>query len=445
MPDRPVGVRRVLVAAALLLGSACSSPARDTAGSAGSAVPPAPATEGSATAPSGTALAGALPLDQDLEREEFTPLIIATIGPDPIPVKGTDERFHVAYELTVLNDAPRPAVITEVQTLDGDAAGSPITTLSQEAVVARIMLTADYPSEVTPVTEIPPGRTAILILEDVYDTLEEVPAAVTHRIAARFGAVPSGQGEIANKYPDQVTQMGGPVVTSTVRPVVIGPPLTGDGWLANNGCCGLNAHRNVMVPLGGRINGGERFAVDWLRVDVSAGPPLVRDGDVATVEGDADDNESYLAFGAPVIAVADATVVAVVSDQPEAPPLTILPGLRLDQVTGNYVILDLGNSVYALYAHMKTDSAQVSVGDRVSKGEQIGELGNSGNTSEAHLHFQLMQSPLPFTSDQVPWVIDEFDFVGTASPDGFFEVPPPGPRSDVLPLQGSVCNFPADQ
>src|SRR4051812_15000690 len=138
MPDRPVGVRRVLVAAALLLGSACSSPARDTAGSAGSAVPPAPATEGSATAPSGTApsgtaLAGALPLDQDLEREEFTPLIIATIGPDPIPAKGTDERFHVAYELTVLNDAPRPAVITEVQTLDGDAAGSPITTLSQEA------------------------------------------------------------------------------------------------------------------------------------------------------------------------------------------------------------------------------------------------------------------------------------------------------------------------
>jgi murein DD-endopeptidase MepM/ murein hydrolase activator NlpD len=67
---------------------------------------------------------------------------------------------------------------------------------------------------------------------------------------------------------------------------------------------------------------------------------------------------------------------------------------------------------------MKHDSATVQVGDRVKKGQRIGRLGNSGNTSEPHLHFQMMPGPLTLTYDNVPWEIDHFILLGDATEGG---------------------------
>ena len=65
----------------------------------------------------------------------------------------------------------------------------------------------------------------------------------------------------------------------------------------------------------------------------------------------------------------------------------------------------------------------VRVGDRVTKGQEIGRVGNSGNTYEAHLHFQLMRSALPLSSDQVTWVIDDFTLAGTVTVEGIVAEP----------------------
>jgi murein DD-endopeptidase MepM/ murein hydrolase activator NlpD len=83
----------------------------------------------------------------------------------------------------------------------------------------------------------------------------------------------------------------------------------------------------------------------------------------------------------------------------------------------------------------------VRIGDRVTKGQQIGRVGNSGNTTEAHLHFQLMRSPLPLSSDQVTWVIDDFSVAGTVTVDGVANDPVPGPRTDAFPLADTICDF----
>lgn len=56
------------------------------------------------------------------DRDEISPLIVSAVGPDPIPVRGTDGRYHVAYELAVLNAAPRTATLTKVETLADGAA-----------------------------------------------------------------------------------------------------------------------------------------------------------------------------------------------------------------------------------------------------------------------------------------------------------------------------------
>jgi hypothetical protein len=156
------------------------------------------------------------------------------------------------------------------------------------------------------------------------------------------------------------------VTTSKLQPVVIGPPLIGDSWEAANGCCAVNSHGQALVPIGGRLNGTERFAVDWQRPDVSA-KPLVQNGVEITFKGDPSKNESYLAFNQPLIAVADGTVVRVVSGMPDIPPGTP-PPIPLDQFAGNIVILDLGHGVFALYAHIKQNSVTVKVGDKVTAG-----------------------------------------------------------------------------
>jgi murein DD-endopeptidase MepM/ murein hydrolase activator NlpD len=79
-----------------------------------------------------------------------------------------------------------------------------------------------------------------------------------------------------------------------------------------------------------------------------------------------------------------------------------LGGARL--LAGNIIVLDLGDGVYIALAHLKRRSATVKPGQQVRQGELLGRCGNSGNSSQPHLHFQLMDHPrqslaagLPFT------------------------------------------------
>ena len=60
---------------------------------------------------------------------------------------------------------------------------------------------------------------------------------------------------------------------------------------------------------------------------------------------------------------------------------------------GNHVVLDLGNGEYALLAHLQKGTVRVRVGDRVRAGAALGLVGNSGNSSEPHLHFHVQDRP----------------------------------------------------
>jgi hypothetical protein len=122
----------------------------------------------------------------------------------------------------------------------------------------------------------------------------------------------------------------------------------------------------------------QRFAYDFV---------VVRNGSSHT--GDGTQEDDYHCWGKPVLAPAKAKVVAVerlLADNP--------PGIMdAANPAGNHLILDLGNDEYALLAHLKANSISVEKGDDVEPGQQIGECGNSGNTSEPHLHFHLQDHP----------------------------------------------------
>lgn len=121
---------------------------------------------------------------------------------------------------------------------------------------------------------------------------------------------------------------------------------------------------------------------------------IIQNKDGYSYKGDPLKNESYYAFGKPVLAPADGTVVAVVNDVPDNEPV----GVMNEKVpAGNEVVIDHGGE-YSVLAHLKKGSVTVKVGDKVKSGDEIGLLGNSGNSSEAHLHYQVSDGADLFTS-----------------------------------------------
>src|SRR5699024_469451 len=81
----------------------------------------------------------------------------------------------------------------------------------------------------------------------------------------------------------------------------------------------------------------------------------------------------------------------------------------IQSVAGNYIIMECADNVYAGLVHLQTGSIQVSVGQRVKKGEVIGRVGHSGNSFAPHLHFQLMDSNDIATANGLPVAFEQYE------------------------------------
>lgn len=97
-------------------------------------------------------------------------------------------------------------------------------------------------------------------------------------------------------------------------------------------------------------------------------------------------NENYYAFGAEVVAPYRGKVVTVVDGIKDN-----IPGeMNEQQPAGNYIVIAHPNNEFSMIAHFKMNSIVVKPGDTVKEGQLLGYCGNSGNSSEAHIHFQVM-------------------------------------------------------
>jgi murein DD-endopeptidase MepM/ murein hydrolase activator NlpD len=99
-------------------------------------------------------------------------------------------------------------------------------------------------------------------------------------------------------------------------------------------------------------------------------------------------NEDYFVYGKQILAAAAGTVVTAIDGVPDNEPGSMNPLCAV----GNCLIIDQGSKEYAVYAHLKPDSLRVHRGDKVRKGQVLALCGNSGNSSEPHLHFHLQDN-----------------------------------------------------
>ena len=112
---------------------------------------------------------------------------------------------------------------------------------------------------------------------------------------------------------------------------------------------------------------------------------LIRDNTGATHKGDGQRNEDYYAFGKELFSPCDGEVVLVVDGVKDNVPGTLNPVY----VPGNTVIIKTNLGEFVFIAHFKQHTILVKQGQKVKAGDLLGLCGNSGNSSEPHLHFHL--------------------------------------------------------
>ena len=125
--------------------------------------------------------------------------------------------------------------------------------------------------------------------------------------------------------------------------------------------------------------------------------------------------EDAVTFGLPLLAPAAGTVVRAKDGRRDVDPGPaqfqggIPEGEDRDVILGNYVVIDHGHGEFSLLAHMRNGSIAVKVGDRVRDGQKVGECGNSGNTTQPHVHFQVMDGPDHIGSTGLPIRFSDYE------------------------------------
>jgi murein DD-endopeptidase MepM/ murein hydrolase activator NlpD len=309
----------------------------------------------------------------------------------PSPAR-TEQAWQLAYELHLTNFANKPLRLRRLTVLAADTG----TILVQyEDALSSLLGRTDLAPGQGDVLTIPPGVRAVVYIDLPMAQPPPKGMRLTHRLD-----VESTTGD----HRGMGIQGGAITLASWRQPVVLAPPLRGGYWAAIYDPSWTRGHRRTLYAVDGAVHVPGRFAVDWIKVD-STGHYTKGDATVAT---------HWMGYGEEVLAGADATVAAAVDGMPE--PGKVDPGkptrVPLQDASGNYVSLDLGDGRYAFYEHLKTGSVTVKAGQKVRRGDVIGRLGYSGETTGPHLHMHVADRNDPLNAEGLPFVLDRFGWLG---------------------------------
>jgi hypothetical protein len=361
--------------------------------------------------------AGAVSLATEGSDAGSTQLVIRSVAPAR-SVLTTDERRHLVYELFFQNNDVANVQIVGIDVLAGRRHAS-VASYEGPALATILQIIGGDPASGI----IPPGGMAVAFFDLTRAAERHLPDQFAHRIRS-----------VRDNVPAAIT--GPTVAIDSEDPRRISPPLRGGDLFNVVGCC-RSGHTRALYAFDDDLFLAQRYAADLVRL---------KDGEVFA--GDPAKNESYFIFGDRVVAVTSGVVVDARDGLAENVPTQPLPPFDIATALGNFVVEALDGGQFALYAHLQTGSVRVKPGDRVRRGEVIGHVGNTGNSSQPHLHFHVMKGSAPLASDGLPFVFDRFRLEATidlTSPAPVLvPVPPPQQRRNRLPMSGDFIAFPGD-
>ena len=212
-------------------------------------------------------------------------------------------------------------------------------------------------------------------------------------------------------------------MNESIQPIAVRFPLSGE-W------CALNTPGH-KIPSHGTDKLGQRYAYDFLQIDWSQkGYKFHQASTFKCIVLGVKLQDTYC-WSQPIFAPFDGEVVEVKDGLKERNPVHLVRDLavvlknalffraesneELHSVLGNFIILKLANGVYSLIAHARTGSIQVQKGQKVKEGEQLAQVGHSGNSTAPHLHFQLMDSPSLIEAKGLPCCFKSYQVLDQGS------------------------------
>lgn len=151
-------------------------------------------------------------------------------------------------------------------------------------------------------------------------------------------------------------------------------------WTVSNG--GRDASKNGHLEPDGSGPKNQMFAYDFTKDHSGAGKNL----------------EDYEAYGLEVLAPGDGVISQVIDGSQDVS----IGETDWVMICGNMIVIDHENAEWSVLAHLKYNSIAVKVGDRVKQGDLLGLCGNSGNTSEPHIHYHLQDEPIMYRATGLP-------------------------------------------
>jgi len=359
----------------------------------------------------------------------YTPLMVSNMQP-PIAVEAVDGKSYLAYELRLTNGGGFEVKLKSLEVLDADKKA--IKTFSGNDLLQIVTVARKN------TTDFKPGDTGFCWITFAQDN-NALAKEISHRLTYEIQGTDKADAPILN--PETIIETD--KVKVDQNELVIGPPLSGKGWVAIGGIGTDTGHRRALLSLNNKLCLSQRFANDWIKLDENN----------RTSNGDRKECKSYPCYEQKIISVADGDVVDVVDVFENQIPDK--PGrIKIADAGGNYAIVKIGENKYAFYAHMKKGSVKVKIGDTVSRGQEIGLVGNAGNSSGPHLHFHVCDHPSPLFANGVPFVIDQFNVEGKyKSEEEFFKADDQGKAQVIvdqlkgkhekqMPLAGVIVDFP---
>jgi len=309
-------------------------------------------------------------------------------APETVTIGG---RAHLVYELHLTNFLRTEVAVTGIQVLDGDRPAGTIADFRGDDLAQALGRPGVRGEADT--RRIAPAARAVAYFWIQLPSGSPRPRALRHRVEMQV---------MGSTEPATLAFEGAQTSVASDEAVVIGPPLRGAAWVAAYHPRLVGGHRTVFYTMDGKARIPGRFAIDWVR--------LGADGTYAAETSAGRERNGY---GAEVLAVADGLVAGAMDDIADNVSAPTAAAHALENASGNFVAIDIGNGRIAFYEHLQHGSVAVKPGDSVRRGQVIGRLGNSGSTSMGpHLHFHVSDAASALGAEGLPFALSGFEVLG---------------------------------